>query len=854
MALRYIAFYLPQFYPFPENDLWWGKGFTEWTNVTKAQPLFDGHDQPHLPTDLGFYDLRLRETQHEQIALAREYGIDAFCFHYYWFDGKRLLDKPVDAFLADHEADLPFCLCWANENWTRRWDAAEQEVLIAQSYGPGWEARFADSLVPFFKDPRYVRVDGRPVLVVYRPQHIPDARQAAERWREHCRKAGVGEIHIVCALTHGNDDYKQYGFDAGVEFPPHNMRIKGVNEIVPAYQPYNGHAVEFSDVARDYLGRDHRARRIYRTVFPSWDNTARVKDRALIVLGATVSNYERWLRGASSLTKSDRRDSEQLVFINAWNEWAEGCHLEPDRKFGRGFLEATSRVKRGVSMVDDVYDIHPLRRLHDQKSNHVQLEAPIALPVADAQKPVATLPFKWKVVARLHDRPLALGFARLVYRTSKRVAKPIRAWIARLKERQKSGDLSARNEETFSRLLSEVSLDDLEDEVSSRDEFLSAKRDVVWTAYPVSTVVAQISPTLTVAAGTKNGDGMRRMLQEESFEAFPFKFGRFFNCLAHPRSVSVVTSDGKLITESMRVYRFVDPTLTKLNYLKEEDGKQFQTAQASGYIEEDVLIPVHASIAFGHCLFDAIPQILIFENEIKQGKIKVVLPDCVPSWFQGILSSWDFLPHHFLILPTFPSKVFRFKSAIISNALTTYTTFYPNPKMFERYRQGIASTPLKKPKGNASKSVVYLTRKAESTYSGRVIENDQELVRALERVGGVIADPASMTYQDQIELFRSADVIVGAHGSAFANLVWCRPGTQVIDLMPDDWVGFWGSADGVTELWVQRICALNALQYDAILCESRGAEGKWEDGASYSMRSRVDIDLVIKKAGFILSE
>ncbi|MBZ9795689.1 glycoside hydrolase family 99-like domain-containing protein [Mesorhizobium sp. ES1-4] len=398
MTLRYIAFYLPQFYPFPENDLWWGKGFTEWTNVTKAKPLFDGHDQPHLPTDLGFYDLRLRETQHEQITLAKEYGIDAFCFHYYWFGGKRLLDKPVDAFLADSLADFPFCLCWANENWTRRWDAAEQEVLIAQSYGPGWEERFADSLVPFFRDPRYVRVDGKPLLVVYRPQHIPDARRAAEQWREHCRKMGVGEIHIVSALTHGNDNYEQYGFDAGVEFPPHNMRVDPVNDILPSYEPYNGYAVEFADVARDCLSRDRRDRRIYRTVFPSWDNTARVKDRALIVLGATVENYERWLKGASSLTKKDRAASEQLLFINAWNEWAEGCHLEPDRKFGRGFLEATRRVKCGVSLVDGNYDVHPLRSSSER------------------QKSVAPS-LKWKVAARLHNRPLALRIARLAYRT-----------------------------------------------------------------------------------------------------------------------------------------------------------------------------------------------------------------------------------------------------------------------------------------------------------------------------------------------------------------------------------------------------------------------------------------------------
>ncbi|WP_421913890.1 glycoside hydrolase family 99-like domain-containing protein [Mesorhizobium sp.] len=403
MSVRFIAFYLPQFYPFAENDRWWGKGFTEWTNVTKARPLFDGHYQPHLPADLGFYDLRLRETQHEQIALAKQYGIDGFCFHYYWFDGKRLLDKPVDAFLSDQEADLPFCLCWANENWTRRWDAAEQEVLIAQRYPSGWEERFIDSVVPFFSDKRYIRTEGRPVLIVYRPQHIPDARKAGERWRERCREVGIGEIHIVSALTHGNDSYEQYGFDAGVEFPPHNMRVTSVNDVIPSYRPYSGHAVEYADVAREYLQRDHGVRRIYRTVFPSWDNTARVQDRALIVLGATIDNYERWLKGATDRTKNERHGTQQLVFVNAWNEWAEGCHLEPDREFGRGFLEATLRVKRGESTVDEIYDTHPLLRSSTKNL-----------------KPAA-LSLKWKVAAYLHNRPLALKIARLTYRAFRRV-------------------------------------------------------------------------------------------------------------------------------------------------------------------------------------------------------------------------------------------------------------------------------------------------------------------------------------------------------------------------------------------------------------------------------------------------
>jgi len=175
-----VAFYLPQFHTFPENDAWWGKGFTEWTNATKARPLFDGHYQPHLPSN-GFYDLRDRHVQHQQIREAKAHGIDAFCFHYYWFGGRRLLERPVDEFLSDKKADIEFCLCWANENWTRAWDASEREILIEQTYSPKNDIDFIESLLPFFRDRRYLRVDGKPLLVVYRPQQIPEPAATVRR-------------------------------------------------------------------------------------------------------------------------------------------------------------------------------------------------------------------------------------------------------------------------------------------------------------------------------------------------------------------------------------------------------------------------------------------------------------------------------------------------------------------------------------------------------------------------------------------------------------------------------------------------------------------------------------------------
>lgn len=354
--IRTIAFYLPQFHPIPENDAWWGKGFTEWTNVTKAQPLFTGHYQPHFPADLGYYDLRVRETRLEQIKMAKASGIDGFCYHYYWFSEKRLLERPLDEMLLDPESDMPFCLCWANENWTRRWDAAEHEVLIAQEYGPDSDVSFIKSVIPFFQDPRYIRVDGAPVLVVYRPQHIPDSRKSVQAWRDYCATIGIPKLHLVCALTHQNWDYKEYGFDAGVEFPPHNLSVRNLASELDLNADFYGSCVDYRDIAEQYLalerGHDNN---VYRSVFPSWDNTARRHKNARVILNGTPENYEFWLARALRRTAKDFPDEDRLVFINAWNEWAEGCHLEPDCKYGHAFLDATRRARLGSSLTGWVH-------------------------------------------------------------------------------------------------------------------------------------------------------------------------------------------------------------------------------------------------------------------------------------------------------------------------------------------------------------------------------------------------------------------------------------------------------------------------------------------------------------------
>lgn len=356
-APRLIAFYLTQFHPTAENDQWWGKGFTEWTNVTKASPLFEGHRQPHLPSDFGFYDLRVRETRHDQIKVAKQYGVDGFCYHYYWFSGKRILNRPLDDMLADPECDMPFCLCWANESWTRRWDGADHELLIEQKYLPEDDLNFIKSLVPFFKDKRYIRVDGKPILIVYFPQALPNARKTLDIWRQYCRSIGLGDIHLCAALTHGNQEFSKFGFDSGVEFPPHNLQLKkNINEEINFHDAFMGNVFQYAAVAQSYLDRTYGNSPVYKTVFPSWDNTARTKERAVAVLNGNPENYEYWLSSTIDLSLP-AGEGEKLVFINAWNEWAEGCHLEPDRWFGHGFLQATLNAKNGLRRFSDFPEV-----------------------------------------------------------------------------------------------------------------------------------------------------------------------------------------------------------------------------------------------------------------------------------------------------------------------------------------------------------------------------------------------------------------------------------------------------------------------------------------------------------------
>jgi glycosyltransferase involved in cell wall biosynthesis len=331
-----VAFYLPQFHPVPENDRAWGPGFTEWTNVARARPAFDGHEQPHLPADLGFYDLRLPETREAQAALARRHGVDAFCWYHYWFSGRRLLNRPLDEMLASGRPDLPFCLCWANEDWRANWDGRSGEVLVAQRYSPDDDLAHIRWLIEVFRDPRYLRVDGRPLFAIYRAARLPDVRRTLAVWRDEARRAGIGELYL-CRVESFDDelgDPRALGFDASVEFAP-DWRAIG-----PPVADAGSHAVhDYGALVRAMLAKPRPAWRRIPCVTPRWDNTPRRAAGGLVFTGSTPESYGGWLATVAERELAAGEPSP-MVFVNAWNEWGEGAHLEPCQRWGRAFLEA----------------------------------------------------------------------------------------------------------------------------------------------------------------------------------------------------------------------------------------------------------------------------------------------------------------------------------------------------------------------------------------------------------------------------------------------------------------------------------------------------------------------------------
>ena len=340
-----VAFYLPQFHPVPENDAAWGDGFTEWRNVNRAMPQFEGHSQPRLSGELGDYDLRDPGVMRRQVELAHRYGIGAFAFYFYWFNGHSPLEAPLRRWLADPALDLPFCLCWANESWTRRWDGRDNEVILGQQHTAEDDLAFIRHVACYLRDSRYLRVDGRPVLLVYRPSLFPDIRATAERWRAECRQLGIGELHLCYVQGFERPDPGDIGFDAAVEFPPNLTEPTDITGRQRLINPdFAGKVVDWRELAGHALHRELPEYTFYPAVNPGWDNEPRRPGRGRILFHASPRRYRDWL--AATIRRTRRHGSADLVFINAWNEWAEGAVLEPDRRLGHAWLDATSQALR----------------------------------------------------------------------------------------------------------------------------------------------------------------------------------------------------------------------------------------------------------------------------------------------------------------------------------------------------------------------------------------------------------------------------------------------------------------------------------------------------------------------------
>ena len=355
--VKALAYYLPQFHPFKENDEWWGQGFTEWTNVTRGLSRFNGHYQPHLPKHLGYYDLRVKETISEQVRYAKAAGLYGFCFYHYWFNGKRLMEKPVNIFLENKDIDMPFCIMWTNENWTRAWDGLENDILLKQDYYDEDDVPFVKDLGQHFADDRYIRIEGRPLFFIYRPGIIPDAKKKIQKWRDLCKELLNEEPLFYMAQAFNNLDPNEFGMDGAIEFPPHKVS-RGLSDtsrdkkgVFEGFEGFEGHYPSYDELVEKSISEsDTTEFPLIRGVLPTWDNEARKPLKGMGFIGSTPKKYEKWLKKINNYAiKNPIAENESFVVINAWNEWAEGAHLEPDVYNGAAYLNATFRAMHNIS-------------------------------------------------------------------------------------------------------------------------------------------------------------------------------------------------------------------------------------------------------------------------------------------------------------------------------------------------------------------------------------------------------------------------------------------------------------------------------------------------------------------------
>lgn len=371
--IKPIAIYLPQFHPIPENDKAWGEGFTEWTNVRKAKPLFDGHYQPHVPhEDVGYYDLRDPEVMVRQAAMAKAYGIYGFAFYHYWFNGKRLLETPLDNMLKLGKPDFPFLYIWANENWTKRWDGLDSEVIIKQDHSIEDDINHIRFLCKnVFSDKRYITINNKPVFMVYRTELLPEIKETARIWREEAKKFGFKDLYLVRVENFRNDiNPLEIGFDAAMEFAPDSRSIDFNQSKSIDNQNNMTHNLQ-STVVNMAL-KPERNFPWFRCISPCWDNSARKSAGATIHVNNTPHLFQMSFYSASQYTKRIFNPNSQFLFINAWNEWGEGCHLEPDVKNGYSYLEKIPEALAEKNLIEYVRFLEAI--LKTRVDNQVELD------------------------------------------------------------------------------------------------------------------------------------------------------------------------------------------------------------------------------------------------------------------------------------------------------------------------------------------------------------------------------------------------------------------------------------------------------------------------------------------------
>ncbi len=340
--VQLLAYFLPQFHEIPENNLWWGEGFTEWTNVRRATANFDGHDQPRIPGELGYYNLLDPNVRERQAALAKQFGITGFCYYHYWFKGRRLLEAPLEQVLKSGKPDFPFCVFWANENWSKRWDGGNNEMLIEQTHDDADDLAFIEHLLPYFADHRYIRIDGRPLLMIYRIEQFANARRTIAKWAEVCRAHGEVPPYVVKADTRVSPAPHIFGADASVEFPPHRLAASSLlaRNVQGVREDYKGVLIDYPAAAAYLATAPEPVHTHFRTTMPGWDNSARKQLDGSIFVRSSPSLFTAWLRDTMVRAETMLPPGRRLVFVNAWNEWAEGAYLEPDQTHGRAMLEA----------------------------------------------------------------------------------------------------------------------------------------------------------------------------------------------------------------------------------------------------------------------------------------------------------------------------------------------------------------------------------------------------------------------------------------------------------------------------------------------------------------------------------